>query len=382
MKKLIYAFASLSLIALVGLASCKKGSEPSTEFKLNSSNISLSVGEEFILKAQNASGNVEWSVSDATIAKITPSNDGAECKVEGVKEGSATVTAKNGDKTATCAVTVEGAEKEDAPEIAAPGEGLTTIAIRVPNNAEMNPCKGIYAVGAFENTADVANGWDEKHTKEGFDFEKVEGTETWYKFTFKNDATFSALKVIAMPQTAPKDYWVFQWGKNTEKKENVTLVKEDEDVEFDTSENAGEVKLVAAPANKVIYVDVDAWQTAPCKPLNPAGTGTFDITLDLDGLVPFGVKVVGNWDAESEYGKWDVNNGLALTLANGKWSGTAEVPEGFQFKLLLAFSESDTYSWDSPRLVDNQAMSSDNKQVKTYTTEDFVDLPEPNDGEE
>lgn len=380
MKKLIYAFASLSLIALVGLASCKKSSEPSTEFKLNSSNISLSVGEEFILKAQNASGNIEWSVSDATIAKITPSNDGAECKVEGVKEGSATVTAKNGDKTATCAVTVEGAEKEPAPEIAAPGEKLTTIAIRVPKGT----CNGSYAVGGFENTAGVANGWNEKHQKEGFDFEKVEGTETWYKFTFKNDASFSALKVCALPQEASDADWKYQWGKNTDEKENVTLVKEDDDVVLDNTENDGEVKLTAAPANKVIYIDIDAWKAAPCGSVNPAGPASFDISIDLGNLAPVEVKVVGSWDSESEYGNWDIAKGAKLTKSAGKWTASnIAVPKGFQFKVIVGFEEGAEYDWNSStRLAENQDMALDNKFVASYTAEDFLDVPEANGGEE
>ena len=374
MKKLIYAFASLSLIALVGLASCKKSSEPSTEFKLNSSNISLSVGETFILKAQNASGNIEWSVSDATIAKITPSNDGAECKVEGVKEGSATVTAKNGDKTATCAVTVEGAEKEDAPEIAAPGENLTTIAIRVPVTGDMRTCNGLYAIGAVTNSEGVTIGWN--HNVAGAQFKLVEGTTSWYVFTFKNDGkegTLGGMKVCALPQDPAAADWAFQWGTNSDEKENVTLVKEDEDVEFEL-ENQVEPKLIAAPANKVIYIDVDAWQTKPCAPLNPAGPATIKATPDA-GRGVVSMALVGNFTGE-EAQDWKPEAPFAEMTKDGDsftWSGN--VPSGLKFKILYKTASMEAYTWDFGSKA-NQDMPLTN----AYTTDDSTFQPALDEG--
>ncbi|WP_298548149.1 YDG domain-containing protein [uncultured Parabacteroides sp.] len=62
--------------------------------------------EEFVLKATvSPSGKtVTWSSSDPTIASVTA--DGNKATVKGLKVGTATITAKIGDVTATCQVTV------------------------------------------------------------------------------------------------------------------------------------------------------------------------------------------------------------------------------------------------------------------------------------
>ena len=63
--------------------------------------------EEFVLKATvSPSGKtVTWSSSDPTIASVTA--DGNKATVKGLKVGTATITAKIGDVTATCQVTVD-----------------------------------------------------------------------------------------------------------------------------------------------------------------------------------------------------------------------------------------------------------------------------------
>ena len=71
----------------------------------------LTVGDEVtlsftILPEEMASTEVELTVADATILSI----DGL--KVKALKEGETTVTAKAGDKTAECTVTVKAAAEE------------------------------------------------------------------------------------------------------------------------------------------------------------------------------------------------------------------------------------------------------------------------------
>ncbi len=62
--------------------------------------------EEFVLKATVSNGKtVTWSSSDPTIASVTA--DGNKATVKGLKTGTATITAKIGDVTATCEVTVD-----------------------------------------------------------------------------------------------------------------------------------------------------------------------------------------------------------------------------------------------------------------------------------
>ena len=93
-------------------ATCKvtvtKATIAVTSITLNKTTLSLTVGAEETLtatvKPDNATDKtVTWTSSNTAIATV---KDG---KVKGIKEGTATITAKAGDKTATCKVTVSKA---------------------------------------------------------------------------------------------------------------------------------------------------------------------------------------------------------------------------------------------------------------------------------
>ena len=80
-----------------------------TSVTLDKTTLALVEGEEATLTATVAPDNatdktVTWSTSDASIATV------ADGKVTAVKGGQATITAKAGDKSATCTVTVTKAE--------------------------------------------------------------------------------------------------------------------------------------------------------------------------------------------------------------------------------------------------------------------------------
>ncbi|MBP5501668.1 MAG: Ig domain-containing protein [Bacteroidales bacterium] len=119
MKKLLfYSLLSLSLFALPSCGSDKEDEpkpEPNPEpqstiipvssLTLDNTSITIVEGETFTLTATVTPDNatdktVTWTSSDATVATVS---DG---KVTAVKEGAATITAKAGDKTAECKVTV------------------------------------------------------------------------------------------------------------------------------------------------------------------------------------------------------------------------------------------------------------------------------------
>ena len=79
---------------------------PVTSVTLDKTTLTLTEGDETTLtatvKPDNATDKtVTWTTSDATVATVT---DG---KVNAIKAGTATITAKAGDKTATCTVTVK-----------------------------------------------------------------------------------------------------------------------------------------------------------------------------------------------------------------------------------------------------------------------------------
>ncbi|HCT29500.1 MAG TPA: hypothetical protein DIW31_01925 [Bacteroidales bacterium] len=121
MKKLFVSIILVSQVALM-LNSCKKDDDVAVSgVELDKSTLTLKVGETSNLTANVRPSDaniksVSWSSSDITIAAVD--NEGT---IVGIKIGSATITAtsKDGDKTATCSVTViqAGNQKEIQGEI-------------------------------------------------------------------------------------------------------------------------------------------------------------------------------------------------------------------------------------------------------------------------
>ena len=94
-------------LVLTNLTSCNKdGRVTISSITLNMPTATLKVGETVTLtatvKPDDATGKtVTWTTSDASVAAV--SNGVVSAK----KSGTATITAKAGDKSATCAITVE-----------------------------------------------------------------------------------------------------------------------------------------------------------------------------------------------------------------------------------------------------------------------------------
>ena len=84
---------------------------PLNTISLNKTEQSVKVGESFTLTVSfdptdATDKTVTWEKGNSTFITLTPSQDGLSCTVTGAAEGNATVTAKCGGKSATCAVTV------------------------------------------------------------------------------------------------------------------------------------------------------------------------------------------------------------------------------------------------------------------------------------
>ncbi|MDR0872290.1 MAG: Ig-like domain-containing protein [Prevotellaceae bacterium] len=84
-----------------------------TSISLDSTSLTLIIGEDYTLTAtvlpDNATDKtVDWQTSDATKATV------AKGKVTAIAAGSVIITAKAGDKTATCAVTIKDPATTDA----------------------------------------------------------------------------------------------------------------------------------------------------------------------------------------------------------------------------------------------------------------------------
>ncbi len=112
-KKPFFRFSLLITLGLasVGFSSCK-GDEPVDQaiavqsISLNKSTMALAIGSTETLQAtinpDNASNKtVTWASSNNTIATVD-----TEGKVTALADGTVTITAQAGDKTATCAVTI------------------------------------------------------------------------------------------------------------------------------------------------------------------------------------------------------------------------------------------------------------------------------------
>ena len=110
-------FFAIALAALALVACNKPEPKPDEEgtLALNPTALSLNVGEEATIEATVAS---TWTITDATVASVTPANDGGKsAKVKALKAGNAIVTATTaGGQTKTCVVAVatgggQGGEK-------------------------------------------------------------------------------------------------------------------------------------------------------------------------------------------------------------------------------------------------------------------------------
>ena len=104
-----------------------------TSIKLDKTNLSISIGDEYVLTANvvpaSAAGLVTWTSSNTAVATV------ASGVVKGAAAGTATITAQVGDKTADCAVTVVdptydagvviGGKKWATRNVGAPGKFAT-----------------------------------------------------------------------------------------------------------------------------------------------------------------------------------------------------------------------------------------------------------------
>ena len=108
----IKALLCLSMAFLISFSACKKVGPELIEVEsisIDKTSIQLKVGETVTLSATVNPSNatyktVTWSSSDASIATV---KDGC---VTALKLGTTTITAKAGEKTATCSITVVATE--------------------------------------------------------------------------------------------------------------------------------------------------------------------------------------------------------------------------------------------------------------------------------
>lgn len=128
-KFLAFICTALAGVMIFSLAACNDGGDKDA-LTLNKSTVSVAVGgTEQISVTSSTTENIEWTIDKTSVATVKGSGAGNKlCTVTGVAAGTATVTAKAGDKTATCAVTVTGSSAAETVEIKLNGAAVGTDA--------------------------------------------------------------------------------------------------------------------------------------------------------------------------------------------------------------------------------------------------------------
>lgn len=214
-------------------------------------------------------------------------------------------------------------ELEEAPTLAAPGEGKVTIAIRVP---AATTCNGARGVGNF-------NGWNDNDAAQAFT--KVAGTETWYQLTITNNFTETAtimFKAVGV-RADNTSSWDTQWGENwADKDPEVTFVGDEPEFALFTIENDRQPRLDITKGNQVIYIDIAKWAKEPCAPPVPAGNGKFIFKPAAASVIPAGAVVVftGNF-TEKSWGDSD----RTMTKVGDNYEWTGAYPANFEMKVFI-----------------------------------------------
>ena len=119
---------------------------PPEELSLDQSSLLLQVGSSETLHVDGRE-NVEWSSSDPTVAAVTSSGT-----VKGLAEGSAIITARCGDLSTTCSVSVV---EESAQTTEDPPSGSTTPVTKPENPGPTKPGNVVSKVDLSKMTISV-----------------------------------------------------------------------------------------------------------------------------------------------------------------------------------------------------------------------------------
>ena len=316
-------FLTLAMAATaLAVTSCKT---PPPEVKVTSiaipttlevSNVAPQVITATVTPA-DATTELTWVSSDPTIVTVVKSGKN-QAIVTYVGAGTADITAKADNVTSNVCVVTSTFEAiyPDFPLEA----GKTIVVAKLPS----------ITCGAI--LTGVANKWDNKYNEgEQFMFVKINGFDgTWWKAEFDNSIIAGTgsteFKIFCTLEDGTNPLgWMTGW-------QNATLISGDFTMPENGKDNA---KLEIADANGgyVLYLEVGNWESSPCVPVQPAGTNiTFVFTpcegqtIDADATVIF----TGNFTTNA----WG-DSDRAMTYANGKWSWTGDVPEGFMCKVIV-----------------------------------------------
>lgn len=167
---------------------------------------------------------------------------------------------------------VEEPTIEEMPELAAPGAGKVTIALRAPENT----ANGVWLVGGF---ADSWKMLQEVADPSLYRFTRVEGTKTWWQITVDFDASvdFKFLPICINAQGNEYTAWAVE--------PTAMRVMENDEPADEADWKGGNQKMGAAD-NAVVFFEVKDWSVDPSVVFMPAGTYKFQITLNKIDTLP------------------------------------------------------------------------------------------------
>ena len=228
---------------------------------------------------------------------------------------------------------VEEPTVEDMPELAAPGAGKVTIALRAPENT----ANGVWLVGGF------ADSWKMIHEVADpslYRFTRVEGTKTWWQITVDFDAS-AEFKFMPICKNAEGNEYT-SWSVEP----TGMRVMENNEPADESDFNKDNQKMGAAD-NAVVFFEVKGWSVDPSVVFMPAGAYKFHITLNkIDTLpIPAGdVVLTGNFEEE----KWENSKRVMTKVSDDDkavvYEYEADVPDYFCFKVFVQGETTQTWA--------------------------------------
>ena len=226
---------------------------------------------------------------------------------------------------------VEEPTIEEMPELAAPGDGKITIAVRVPENTT----NGVWLIGYA--------GWSQVQDADANPacrFTRVEGTKTWWTVTMDFDAS-AKFKFLPICKNAEGNEYTAWAVEPTGMRQMLDNEPADE-ADFNKNDQAFPE---GTNANSVVFFEVKGWSVDPSVVFMPAGTYKFLITLNkIDTLpIPAGdVVLTGNFAEES----WGDSKRIMKQVSDNATAVVYEyedvVPDYFCFKV---FVQGETQTW-------------------------------------
>ena len=202
------------------------------------------------------------------------------------------------------------------PEVAAPGEGYTTIVLYIPESScdEAIP----YAIGSIPGDGDWEN-------QEELRMTRCEGYDEWWK------VTVDALT----PENATNFKFRMDDGSegwSMEPKGSYELLEgADQYLEIKPDE-LNNLRAIADCDNQVLYVKSGKWSTTPCREPVPAGRAKFVLTVT--GLVPEDAEIV--FTGTFEENSWTESDRVMTKQADGTYVWEGEYPENFRFRAFIS----------------------------------------------